>query len=192
MRHLIIVLTAMLCVGCAQLPSDPVLPPPQKKAQAVVFDIDGTLTPDVLTIFEAREHAADAAQLFAKKGYKIFYLSTRAGFVSANIPGWLTSNRFPSGSVLVAQTDEERDFPDDYKARMLKKIISEEWDISYAYGDSYTDFLAYARAGIPKERVFALQRRYDPHCHRGEWNKCLKGWTEHLEFVRSVPPARTN
>lgn len=192
MRHLIIVLAAVLSISCAQLPSDPVPPPPQKKAQAVVFDIDGTLTPGVLTVFEAREDAAEAAQLFAKKGYKIFYLSTRVSWASANIPGWLASNRFPSGSVLVAQTNEERDLPDDYKTGMLEKITGEGWDISYAYGDSYTDFLAYARAGIPKDRVFALLRRYDTHCQRGDWAKCLKGWAEHLAYVSSVPTARSN
>ena len=192
MRALIIGLAAMLCISCAQLRSDPVLPPIQKIAQAVVFDIDGTLTPDVFTIFEAREDASRAVRLFAEKGYKIFYLSTRVSWASANIPGWLTGHDFPSGSVHVAQTDKERDFPDDYKTQMLKTIMSEGWDISYTYGDSYTDFLAYARAGIPKDRVFALRRKYDPHCQRGDWRDCLKGWTEHLEFVQSVPPARAN
>ena len=40
--------------------------------ESVVFDIDGTLTPDVMNISGVRPDAARAVQAFADKGYKIF------------------------------------------------------------------------------------------------------------------------
>jgi hypothetical protein len=47
--------------------------------------------------------------------------------------------------------------------------------------------------GIPKERVFAVLRRYEADCEPGEWKVCLTGWTEHLDFVaRSVPSVLAN
>ena len=156
MRHLIILSVAVLCSSCAQLPPAAVVDAPPRQAQAVVFDIDGTLTPAVTTIFEAREDAAKAVCLFAEKGYKIIYLSTRASWFSAQIPGWLTNNGFPAGSVHAAQTDDDRKHPHDYKTRMLKDFMAHGWRVRFAYGDSDTDFSAYAAAGIPKESVFCL------------------------------------
>ena len=193
MRHLIILSVAVLCSSCAQLPPAAVADAPPRQAQAVVFDIDGTLTPAVSTIFEAREDAARAVRLFADKGYNIIYLSTRVSWFSANIPGWLKDNGFPAGSLHVAQTAEDRNRPDVYKTRMLKTFMAHGWRVRFAYGDSSTDFSAYAAAGIPKESVFALLRRYEAACQPGEWKACLKGWTEHLDFVtRSVPSVLAN
>ena len=93
----------------------------------------------------------------------------------------------------MAQTDEDRKHPEAYKTRMLKDFMAHGWRVRFAYGDSDTDFSAYAAAGIPPDRVFALLRRYEANCQRGEWKVCLKGWTEHLDFVtRSVPSALPN
>ncbi len=190
MRHLITVLAATLCISCAQLPvAIPAAPQPQ--AAAVVFDIDGTLTPDVYAVTEVRPDAAKAARLFADKGYRVIYLSARVGLLQAGIPQWLKGNGFPEGSMYLSQTDEDHKQPNLFKARVLKEFISLGWDVRFGYGDSSTDFAAYADAGIPKERVFALRRRGDAQCQDGVWRDCLKGWTEHLEFVTSLPPAQT-
>ena len=113
---------------------------------AVVFDIDGTLTPKVHPMNTAREHAA--------------------------------------------QTAEDRKQPAAFKTALLNECIDRGWTIEYAYGDSSTDFEAYAAVGIPQERVFALQREGDTSCQPGEWSVCLGGWTEQLEHLRhSVAPA---
>jgi phosphoserine phosphatase len=193
MRQLIILWTVVLSSACAQLPPAAVAKASARQAQAVVFDIDGTLTPQVSSIFEARPDAAKAVKIFADKGYKIIYLSTRNSWFSALIPGWLKSNNFPDGEIHVAQTDEDRSHPDVYKTRMLKDFIAQGWQLSFAYGDSSTDFAAYAAADIPKEHVFALLRRYAADCQPGDWKDCLKGWTEHLGFLTaSVPSALAN
>ena len=193
MRNLVILLAVTLCSGCAQLPSAKITDALPEHAQAVVFDIDGTLTPKPLDVFEARTDAAKAVRIFADKGYKIFYLSARIGFLSAIIPGWLKVHGFPDGSVHIAQTDEDRSHPAAFKTRMLKDFIGHGWHFEFAYGDSSTDFEAYAAVGIPKDRVFALLRDAETWYQPGDWKACLNGWTEHLDFVaQSVQPAGAN
>jgi len=193
MRNLIILLAAVLCSSCAQLPLAAIPPATPKQAQAVVFDIDGTLTPHLLSIFEARIDAADAVRIFAEKGYKIIYLSTRSRWLQARIPGWLDKNGFPRGSLYLAQTDEDHRYPDVFKRQILQEFIDKGWNVEFAYGDSHTDFVAYALVRIPKERVFALLPKGETSCQPGDWKACLTGWAEHLDFVRkSVPSVPEN
>ena len=193
MRNPFILLMVMLCSSCAQLPPAPIPgAPPEQQAHAVVFDIDGTLTPRVFAVFDARPDAANAVNTFAGKGYAIFYLSTRTRWLSAGIPGWLDKHHFPKGSVHVAQSDEDRRHPYDFKKRKLEEFIDRGWVLEFAYGDSSTDFAAYADVGIPKERVFALLRNGAPGCEGGDWNACLYGWTQHLEFIGNSVPSVPN
>lgn len=193
MHKAIILLAAVLC-GCSQpLPRDDIAPAHPGEVRAVVFDIDGTLTPRVHTVNQARADAAEAINLFADKGYQIVYLSARARGLSAGIPAWLSNNGFPEGSTHVAQTVRDRIRPAAFKQAVLQECIDQGWRIEYAYGDSSTDFEAYAAVGIPRDRVYALRREGERSCQPGAWNTCLGGWTEHLGFVsHSVPPAGTH
>jgi phosphatidate phosphatase PAH1 len=191
MRNLTVLLVAMLCASCSLLPFD-IQQAPLKPYQAVVLDIDGTLTPTEPAIFTARKDAADALRIFANNGYKIIYLSARSTLLQAGIPDWLKKNHFPEGSIHVPQTAL---FSDEAKVAFKRGILDayreKNWDFVAAYGDSSTDFAAYAAAGIPKERVFALRREGETWCECGVWEACLNGWTEHLDFitksVQSVP-----
>lgn len=189
MRSMLISLFAPLCCCCALLPSASILDAPPEQREAVVFDIDGTLTPTVFSILDARGDAAKAVRMFAEKGYKIIYLSTRMSLLQAGIPGWLKAKGFPEGSLHVAQTDSEHKNAAVFKARILNDYKSHGWNVKFAYGDSSTDFEAYKAAGIPKERVFALLREGEVKCQLGESQECLRGWTEHLDYITKVVPA---
>jgi len=189
-RRLGILLATMVYSCSGQLPPASIPPAQPGESMAVVFDIDGTLTPKVHTMNTVREHAAEALNILADKGYRIIYLSARIRSHSAGIPDWLQANDFPDGSVHAAQTADDRKHPEVFKTTVLNECIDQGWTIEYAYGDSSTDFEAYAAVGVPKERVFALQREGDTSCQPGEWSLCLGGWTEHLEHLRhSVLPA---
>lgn len=183
----------LVLAACAQLPYRPVPQPVPPQIHAVVFDIDGTLTPAVPAFFQARPDAARVVQAYADKGYAIVYLSTRSRWLSAGVPAWLERKGFPQGSVHVAQSAGERDRPDLYKAAVLREFQARGWVVDYAFGDSSTDFAAYAAAGIPVERVFALRRRGHAACQPGVVAACLGGWSGHLDdvatLVPSVPPA---
>jgi phosphatidate phosphatase PAH1 len=182
MRNLIIFLMVMLGSSCAQQPAN-IPSAPQDHAQAVVFDIDGTLTPTPLEFWEARKDAAKAVQTFADKGYKIIYLSARVTLLQANIPDWLKKNSFPDGGVYVTETTKDQTDHAQFKTRILRELLAHGWKVEFAYGDSSTDFEAYGAVGIPKERVFALKREGDTSCQPGTWNACLSGWTEHIDSI---------
>ncbi len=178
--------TLILCVSCCactQLPYTDIPDPFATHPKAVVFDIDGTLTPDVSAPFGARKDASDAVRAYAEKGYQVVYLSTRVSWLSAGIPAWLKENGFPAGSIHVAQTRDERRQPEAYKTGVLRAYIAHGWKLEYAYGDSSTDLAAYAAAGVPEEHVFVLLRRGDSSCQPGLAAVCLHDWSEHLAFI---------
>lgn len=183
-RNLMLVAIAVLA-GCARLPPAQVLNPPKSQAVAVVFDIDGTLTPDVSSITEVRPDAANAVRSYSEKGYKVVYLSTRISFLQKRIPSWLKENGFPESSVHLSQNSEDDNDPAAFKLRIMQQYQAQGWQLVGGYGDSSTDFDAYAKAGIPKSQVFALQRRADRACQPGMWQECLPGWTKHLDFIGS-------
>ena len=190
MRKLAAVLMVTLSASCALLPYD-IQKAPLKPDQAVVFDIDGTLTPTRLAILTARVDAADAVRVFADAGYKILYLSARTRIFQSCIPNWLKKNHFPEGSINVPQTDEDRSDHAAFKMRVLRAYIANGWTFVAAYGDSSTDFVAYGKVGISEDRVFALQREGETSCEPGRWKKCLSGWTDHISFIsRLVSPGK--
>lgn len=191
MRLLTLSAIALGISGCALIPPAEVQLASLTRRQAVVLDIDGTLTPKDLDVSEARPRAADALGALSKKGYKIVYVTTRIPLFQSTLPTWLQQNGFPAGSLHVAQTSEERANPSDFKARILALYRQAGWSLDYAYGDSSTDFTAYAKAGVPREHVFALKRRGAKDCQEGVYQKCLDSWTEHLPYIESeIPTAR--
>jgi phosphatidate phosphatase PAH1 len=191
MRLLTLSSIALSISGCALIPPTEVPLASATQRQAVVLDIDGTLTPKDLDVFEPRLSAADALGALSKKGYKIVYVTTRIPLYQSTLPAWLQQNGFPAGSLHVAQTSEERANPSDYKTRILALYRQAGWSLDYAYGDSSTDFTAYAKAGVPREHVFALKRRDAKDCQVGVYQACLNGWTEHLPYIeREIPSAQ--
>jgi len=181
-------IAALLAAGCAQLAAGVVPDPSPGQSHAVVFDIDGTLTPSVSAAFEVRPDAAEAVRAYSDKGYAIIYLSTRTPWLSARVPSWLHRHGFPEGSVHVAQTTKERRYPDAYKSAILREFQARGWKIDYGYGDSSTDMAAYASVGIPESQTFALLRRGQAACQPGAAAACLAGWSEHLAFIQDSVP----
>ncbi len=151
--------------------------------QAVVFDIDGTLTPKPIAIYSAREDAAQAAQLYAQAGYKIVYLSARTPLLQSGIPKWLKANGFPEGSIHLTQSRADRSDHAAFKQRVLQQYAAKGWHFVAAYGDSSTDFVAYGGAGIDKRRIFALKRVGQAECQPGGWVACYSSWAEQLESI---------
>ena len=173
----------MLFVGCAAIPPAEVAPSLAQRNQVVVLDIDGTLTPHNLHVFEVRPAAPQVVQAYASKGYTIVYLTTRMALLQSMLPGWLARQGFPAGALHAAQSATERDDAAAFKAGVLARYRAAGWQLAYAYGDSASDFEAYGRAGVPPERVFALKRRFAEACTAGRYRSCLEGWAEHLPFV---------
>ena len=178
----------LFATGCAQLPAVPILAPSSQVRQVVVLDIDGTLTPHNLSVFEARPDAQKVVAAYLRKGYKIVYVTTRAPGFQSGLAQWLEKHNFPSEPIHIAQTAEERKMPAAFKASILHSYTEKGWQLAYAYGDSSTDFLAYKSAGIPQGRIFALKRRGSEVCEGNGFALCLDDWTAHIGYVeREVP-----
>lgn len=180
-----IVLVGILCSSCALQVFD-IQKAPLKPDQAVIFDIDGTLTPKVSAIWTARDDAAKAVSRFADNGYKIIYLSARTRLLQSGIPGWLKRNGFPEGSIQVPQTSAESSDHAGFKKRILIKFQENGWNFIAAYGDSSTDFEAYSGVGIDKAHVFALRRAGEDSCQKGEWAECLDSWAGHMAHISKL------
>lgn len=189
MRNLVSLPIILLCVSCGLLPFE-IQKTPLKPDQAVVFDIDGTLTPSPSAIFTARDDAANAVRLYADEGYKIIYLSARIKLFQTGIPNWLKENRFPEGSIHVPETAEDGSDPVAFKKRILEGYKTNGWTFVAAYGDSSRDFEAYAKIGIDKDHVFALQRAGEAKCQEGAWKRCLRSWTEDMDAIRAALAAK--
>lgn len=185
MRNLYLLLLTVILSSCALTPSGIGLAESEANG-AVVFDIDGTLTPDVYAVFSARDGAADAVNTFADSEVEIIYLSARVTMLQSGIPGWLEKNGFPEGRIHVTETREDRQDHAAFKKRILEAYSANGWTFIAAYGDSSTDFAAYAAAGIEQQRVFALKREGEEDCQPGTWAACYAGWNEQAQTIRQL------
>lgn len=154
----------------------------------VVFDIDGTLTNDT-TSNTPHPGAVDAVKAYKAKGYAVVYVTARWKAVQELYTRtWLALNGFPnqplymSSSLLLTDSATVK-----YKTSTLAKIESGSPEVKYAYGDSSTDFLAYANAGVAQSNVYALKRASASTCQAGVWNTCLVNYIGHLPFIASLP-----
>jgi hypothetical protein len=179
MRVALLAILAPLAAACTLAPVAVPAPTPATR-QAVVFDIDGTLTPTPRALRSARPDAATAARRFADQGVQVVYLSARLRLLQSGIPDWLRAHGFPDGPVHVPQDGADSGDPAAFKTRILGAYRDKGWRFVAAYGDSSTDFQAYAAAGIPRARVFALKRVGSDACQPGAWQACLPSWTPHL------------
>jgi len=179
----------VLCAGCSLTPAA-VEPAPPGHNLAVVFDIDGTLTTGRRAIGDTRPGAAAAVQAYAEAGYRVIYLSARHPLMQWQIPRWLKRNGFPPGPVHVTESREQRRDHAAFKQGVLEEYRDSGWGLAAAYGDSGTDFQAYANAGIDRNHVFALKRKNAESCDPGIWAECFATWPEQMEIIREVTRQR--
>jgi hypothetical protein len=156
------------------------------QSECVVFDIDGTLTPDVLSIKTARQGAATAVWAFADSGYLILYLSARIPLLQGGIRDWLEENGFPPGRLHLTESRDDRKDHAAFKTRVLEAYKSGGCDFVAAYGDSSSDFEAYASVGISPQRIFALKREGKKTCQTGAWAGCYATWGEQMETITEL------
>jgi hypothetical protein len=135
-------------------------------AQAVVFELDGTLLSlnsfsvclSVKDICETRirNDAERLARTWAQKGYDIIYVSERSPAAYHETYEWLVETDFPPGLVRLADSTIDARAPVPFKRRVLASMRAAGIDIVAIYGDAKTDIVAYADAGVPKDRTFII------------------------------------
>lgn len=182
-RPVLAVVAMLVLAGCVHIPHPEIPRMAEDLPGLAVFDIDGTLTPRVSSIFSTRPDAAAVARFYADRGYRVVYLTARTRTLQGNLRSYLRRRGFPTGDLVVPQTRADEAAHDAFKAEVLESYKARGWEVVAAYGDSTTDFIAYARAGVPRARVFALQRVGAAACQPGVWAACLPGWSSHLRTL---------
>lgn len=155
----------------------------------VVFDIDGTLTSDTLSL-SPHPGAVQAVKAYQAKGYAVVYVTARwKPAQELATRAWLALNGFPnlplymSSSLLLSDSATVK-----YKTNVLKQLETGTPEVVYAYGDSSTDFTAYGNVGVTQAHVFALKRSGSSSCEAGVWAACLVNYTGHLPYINALPP----
>lgn len=136
--------------------------------QAVLFDIDGTLTindfeaaADYLGIKTASTYAyaTDMVQAYADRGYQIIYLTGAPYWITRDRRAWFGniglqdyhyhSNPYGDGPF----PPDTEDYKTDY-INYLRQDVG--LDIIRAYGNASTDIGAYGRAGLPTYETWII------------------------------------
>jgi len=172
-------------------------------AQAVVFDIDGTLTTaDFELIHELFDDlfagdyvpemypaAVDVVRTWHDLGYLVIYVTGRPDMLRRISERWLREQGFPPGALHLTDTNQQA-LPTErgvarYKAEFLERLHEDlGLDIVAAYGNASTDISAYEQAGVPKERTYIIG------AHAGdEGTVGVEDYGTHLLDLQDEPPA---
>ncbi|MEZ4383237.1 MAG: hypothetical protein R3A79_18055 [Nannocystaceae bacterium] len=183
---------------------------PGECLQAIVFDIDETLTisneewemqkADGTYDPIAREAATALVQAYADRGYYIVYLTARSktwvlGGTGETAPDathrWLVEHDFPiddgRSRLIMSDMVVPGDAAQVYKAAALMDMQGEGLSFQAAYGNAVTDIGAFAEAMIGKDVTFIIG------VHAGEEGTVAiegESWKPHLEsYVPTVMTA---
>jgi phosphatidate phosphatase PAH1 len=172
--------------------------------QAVVFDIDGTLTigdGELVTQITERLRtgesytpkvhagAVDVARKYAEKGYLVIYLTGRPDFLSRLTRHWLVTHGFPPGPIRYAdrirQARASLNGVCRFKTAQLIGWRDQKLDIVAAYGNASTDIAAYAALGLSVGHTYIV----GPRAGQGD-TTAVRDYREHLSVVDALPTAR--
>ena len=140
----------------------------EKGRQAIVFDVDGTLTindfeayADYIGMKTARPYvdAVNVVRTYQAKGYQIIYLTARPAWVTKDSRDWFLTMGLPEGHYRSRFYDANSKIPtiQTHKTNYLnylRKTVG--LDIVRVYGNAITDIAAYADSGIAKEQTYII------------------------------------
>lgn len=136
--------------------------------QAVLFDIDGTLTINDFEAYydyvgiktaQAYAYAPEVVKAYKAKGYQIIYLTGRPYWTTKDGREWFPAyglqdwhyHSDPNGGGHTAEKTQL--YKTDY-VKYLREQVG--LDIIRAYGNATTDIGAYADAGLPKAQTYII------------------------------------
>ncbi len=174
---------------------------PPECFEAIVFDIDETLTIDDEEWEKQkadgtydpveREAGSDLVRAYADRGYYIVYLTARSktwvlGGTGETAPDathrWLVEHDFPiddgRSRLIMSEMVVPGDAAQAYKSAALMEMQAEGLTFMAAYGNAVTDIGAFAEAMIAKEATFIIGQ------HAGEEGTVAiagESWKPHLD-----------
>ena len=149
-----------------------------KSTEAVVFDIDGTLTTGDDQMVKQllagkspvmRAGAVEAVAAHAKKGRQPVFITGRPRFLAGITRKWLARHRFAKGPLLLTTSLSEAKPSESgvqaFKKTQLQRLKSKVGlRLLAAYGNATTDICAYAQAGIDPKATFILGKHGGKSC----------------------------
>ena len=169
-----------------------------KGVQTIVTDVDGTLTTSDWQLISDVIFGADAEMYpdantvmnqWAKKDFRLIYLTGRPQIVNRYTRTWLANHGFPAGTLhltedvgqLIPNDTGVQKFKTDFLAGVQKDVAPV---IKPAYGNAPTDIGAYAAVGIAKAVTWII----GPNAGN-DGTQALTSYTSHLPGVLSAPVA---
>ncbi|KID56474.1 phosphatidylinositol transfer protein [Pseudoalteromonas luteoviolacea] len=138
----------------------------QAGTQAVLFDIDGTLTEsdaeqigDYTGISRAdeKEGAYTLVRRYLDLGYQPVYLTARVYWYAKGTRDWLNWMGLPQGFLRTSLSNETSLFRTaEYKTAEINRLQAQGLDIVRAYGNAKTDAEAFIRAGLGENSSFTI------------------------------------
>lgn len=166
---------------------------------AVLFDIDGTLTINDFEAYAdyvgvktatAYSYAPQVVNAYRQKGYQVIFLTGRPYWVTKDGLEWLKiqdmgqwhyhSNPYGDGPI----PPNTQQFKTDY-VRYLRDTVG--LNIVRAYGNATTDIAAYADGGIPKAQTFII----GPNAGASGTQPIQGDYTAHYSFIVEPTPVAT-
>ncbi len=163
---------------------------------AVLFDIDGTLTINDFEAYAdyvgvktatAYSYAPQVVNAYRQKGYQVIFLTGRPYWVTKDGLEWLKiqnmgqwhyhSNPYGDGPI----PPNTQQFKTDY-VRYLRNTVG--LNIVRAYGNATTDIAAYADGGIPKAQTYII----GPNAGASGTQPIQGDYTAHYSFVVEPTP----
>ena len=156
--------------------------------QAVLFDIDGTLTQSDfeqlldypgIAYADPKPGAFDLVQSYMDKGYQVIYLTARVYWYARGTREWLDYMGLPQGFLRTSLSNEISLFKTaDYKASFIDSVQAKGVEVVRAYGNATTDAEAYELAGLAKQDSFTIGKDAG---HLGTQAIANDSYYEHLE-----------
>lgn len=149
--------------------------------KVIIMDIDGVLTTgdkhmvasfglDLLSsrplnLVDAydptlRPHAVTLCRLWAAKGYQLVYVSGRQGSWYTLSVAWMIKHGLPPGPIQLTRNSLPT-LPlyvsvGNFKVAYIRALRDKGFEIVGAYGNTFTDVVAYEAGGVPKERTWII------------------------------------
>eukprot|EP00659_Diplonema_papillatum_P005252 gene5252-8016_t len=134
--------------------------------QAVLFDIDGTLTKNdvesALDLFgvkkaDAYDYAKDVVLAYKQKAYKVVYLTARPYWFSEETREWMEYMQLPPGHLHHKATGNLLDSNTEaFKTEYIAYLLAAGLDIVRVYGNADTDIAAYENNKMPKDDTYII------------------------------------
>lgn len=135
----------------------------------VVTDVDGTQTSSETAAWgslltgtgpDAQPHGAEALHAFARRGYRIFYLTARPDWLEPRTHAWLVEMGYPPGLVhtTLGLTGATGAPAETFKTEELAALAARfPGGIAWGIGNTDTDAGAYVSAGLPMDHIVSYQ-----------------------------------